>query len=291
MYLAFVALAAEVQTYLQLDEVEKAARTLAQGLDELLPGLTQLMNAVLDCTSYYLKPEFAGQVDLGLMLWLHNGFRRMKCKPGESAEQLSASELIEIMRPHITKVFKSQEHWHGRIPQAIVYTSAVPDAWIRPINQGTDKGKHFKLVNKQLAAGLNRIATLIETHDLLLAEVLQREEMKRLGLKPTELRQQLLLPEGQAAAVVLDARWIAQSLFPHTHSTPTNKPRSNQQRVPLRRPPLSPAPGDVRFAGRQDYGARPGPWPLIFQREAGARAACALRHNRRPWRQYLAVHW
>ena len=48
MDLAFVALAAEVQTYLQLDEVEKAARTLAQGLDELLPGLTQLMNAVLD---------------------------------------------------------------------------------------------------------------------------------------------------------------------------------------------------------------------------------------------------
>ena len=79
--LAFVALAAEVQTYLQLDEGEKAARTLAQGLDELRPGLTQLMNAVLDCTCHYLKPEFAGEVDLDLMLWLHNGFRRMKCKP------------------------------------------------------------------------------------------------------------------------------------------------------------------------------------------------------------------
>jgi len=68
--LAFVALAAEVQTYLQLDEGEKAARTLAQGLDELRPGLTQLMNAVLDCTCHYLKPEFAGEVNLDLMLWL-----------------------------------------------------------------------------------------------------------------------------------------------------------------------------------------------------------------------------
>jgi hypothetical protein len=210
--LAFVALATEVQTYLQLDEGEKAARTLSQGLDDLRPGLTQLMNAVLDCTCHYLKPEFAGQVDLNLMLWLHNGFRRMKCKPGESAEQLIASDLFEIMRPHITKVFKSYEHWHGQIPQAIVDTSGVPDTWIGPINQGTDKGKRFKLVKKQLAAGLNRIVALVETHDRLLAQVLQLGEMKRLGLKPTELRQQLLLPEGQAAAVVLDARWIAQEL-------------------------------------------------------------------------------
>jgi len=210
--LAFVALAAEVQTYLQLDEGEKAARTLSQGLDDLRPGLTQLMNAVLDCTCHYLKPEFAGQVDLNLMLWLHNGFRRMKCKPGESAEQLSASELFEIMRPHITHVFKSHEDWHGQIPQAIVDTSAVPDTWIGPISQGTDKGKRFKLVKKKLAAGLNRIVALVETHDRLLAQVLQLEEMKRLGLKPTELRQQLLLPQGQAAAVVLDARWIAQEL-------------------------------------------------------------------------------
>ena len=81
--LAFVALAAEVQTYLQLDEGDKAARTLSLDLDELRPGLTQLMNAVLDCTCHYLKPEFAGVVDLDLMLWLHNGFRRIKGNPGE----------------------------------------------------------------------------------------------------------------------------------------------------------------------------------------------------------------
>jgi hypothetical protein len=207
--LAFVALAAEVQTYLQLDEGVKAARTLSQGLDELRPALTQLMNAVLDCTCHYLKPEFAGEVDLGLMLWLHNGFRRMKCKPEEAAEQLSASELFEIMRPHITKVFKSHEDWHGEIPQVIVDTSDVPDWWIGPLNQGMDKAARFRQVKEGLAEGLNKIVAVVEAHDRLMAQVLQLEEMERLVLKPTDLKQQLLLPEGQAAAVVLDTRWIA----------------------------------------------------------------------------------
>jgi hypothetical protein len=53
---------------------------------------------------------------------------------------------------------------------------------------------------------------LVEAHDRLLAQVLQLEEMERLGLKPTDLKKQLLLPEGQAAAVVLDARWITQEV-------------------------------------------------------------------------------
>ena len=207
--LAFVALAAEVQTYLQLDEGAKAGRTLDQGLDELRPGLTQLMNAVLHCTCHYLKPEFAGEVDLDLMLWLHNGFRRMKCKPGESVEQLSASELFEIMRPHITNVFKSHEDWHGEIPQVIVDTSDVPDWWIGPLNQGTDKAARFRQVKEELAEGLNKIVAVVEVHDRLMAQVLQLKEMERLGLKPTDLKQQLLLQEGQAAAVVLDTRWIA----------------------------------------------------------------------------------
>jgi hypothetical protein len=208
--LAFVALAAEVQTYLQLDEGAKAARILSQGLGELRPGLTQLMNAVLDCTCHYLKPEFAGQVDLDLMLWLHNGFRRMKSDPGQAAEQLSASELFEIMRPHITKVFKSHEDWHGEIPQVVVDTSNVPDWWIGPLNQGVDRGARFRQVKEKLAEGINKIVVLVEVHDRLLAQVLQLEEMERLSLKPRELNQKLSLPEGQAAAVVLDAHWIPQ---------------------------------------------------------------------------------
>jgi len=210
--LAFVALAAEMQTYLQLDEGKKAARTLAQGLSELRPGLTQLMNAVLDCTCHYLKPEFSGKVDFDLMLWLHNGFRRMKCNAGEPAEQLSASELFEIIRPNITEVFKSHEDWHGEIPQVIVDTSDVPDWWIGPLNQGTDKGARFRQVMEELAEGINRIVALVEAHDRLLSQVLQLEEMARMRLKPSSLQTQLQLPEGRAAAVVLDARWMPQKL-------------------------------------------------------------------------------
>jgi hypothetical protein len=130
--LAFVALAAEVQTYLQLDEGEKAARTLRQGLEEIRPGLTQLMNAVLDCSCHYLKPEFFGEVDLDLVLWLHNGFRRMQRAPGEATKKLSASELFDQLRSRLPEVFKSHESWHGEIPQVVVDTSGVPDWRIGP---------------------------------------------------------------------------------------------------------------------------------------------------------------
>ncbi len=211
--LAFVALAAEVQAHLQLDEGEKAARTLRQGLDDLRPALTQLMNAVLDCSCHFMRPEFCGEVDLDLLLWLHNGFRRMQRGPGEPTMELTASELFDRLRKKIGKVFKSTEDWHGEIPQVVVDTSGVPDWWIGPVNQGMDKTKRGRLVKEKLAEGLNRIVALVEAHDRLLAQVLQLEEMERLGLKPTDLKVQLLLPEGQAAAVVLDARWIAQEVI------------------------------------------------------------------------------
>lgn len=211
--LAFVALAAEVQAHLQLDEGEKAARTLRQGLDDLRPALTQLMNAVLECSCHFMRPEFCGEVDLDLLLWLHNGFRRMQRGPGEPTMELTASELFDRLRKKIGKVFKSTEDWHGEIPQVVVDTSGVPDWWIGPVNQGMDKTKRGRLVKEKLAEGLNRIVALVEAHDRLLAHVLQLEEMERLGLKPTDLKQQLLLPEGQAAAVVLDARWIAQEVI------------------------------------------------------------------------------
>lgn len=179
-------------------------------MGELRPGLTQLMNAVLDCTCHYLRPEFTGQVDLDLMLWLHNGFRRMKCDSGQLSDQLSAAQLFELMRPDITKVFKSNEGWHGEIPQVVVDTSDVPDWWIGPLNQGTDKRARFKDVKEELSEGLNKIVGLVEGHDRLLAQALQLQEMERIGLKPSGLDAQLRLPEGQAAAVMLDTRWMPQ---------------------------------------------------------------------------------
>lgn len=210
--LAFVALLAEAQTYLQLDEGAKAARVLRQGLTELRPGLTQLMNAVLECSCHYLKPEFIGEVDLGVVLWLHNGYRRMQRTAGEPVEQVTASQLFDLLRLKMPRVFKSYEDWHGEIPQVVVDTRKVPDWYLGPVNQGTDKSKRYKLVKKELSKGLSKIAAIVEAHDRLTSQVLQLEQMEQLGLKPSELRSQLQLPEGQAAAVVLDARWIAEEV-------------------------------------------------------------------------------
>jgi hypothetical protein len=207
--MAFLGLAAEVQALLQLDETEKASRTLQQGLDELRPGLTQLMNKVLDCSCHYLKPEFAGEVDLDLLAWLWNGFRRIQRPPGEIAERITPSQLFDLLRKKITDVYKSHEEWHGQIPQVIVDTSGVPDWYIGPISQGVDKGKRFKLVKKELSSGLNKIVAMVELYDRLSSQFIQLSEMTKLGIKPSQLAVQLQLPEGQAAAVVLDPRWIS----------------------------------------------------------------------------------
>jgi len=208
--MAFAALVAEVQTYLQLDEGEKAARTLRQGLNDLRPGLTQLMNAVLERRAVYLRPDFQGQVDLDFILWLTNGFKRMQRNPGERAEEISASELFDVLRPQLGDVFKSYEGWHASVPQVVVDTSAVGDKWLGPIKQGQDTGQRFKLVKQDLAKGLAKIAALVEGHDRLCGQVLQLEELHRLGIKPSVFQARLSLPEGQAAAVILDPHWISQ---------------------------------------------------------------------------------
>ena len=207
--LAFVAVAAEAQTHLQLDDSAKAARVIREGLEALRPGLTQLMNAILNHSCHYLRPEFASSVDLDLILWLHNGLRRMQRDPNEMVACLTASELFNSFRTKISKVFTSHEEWHGQIPQVIVDTSDVPDWWLGPINQGADKDKRFKLVKQEVPMGLNRIVAMVEAYDRLTGQVLQLEEMTRLALKPSELPLLYLLPEGKAAAVVLDPRWIS----------------------------------------------------------------------------------
>ena len=208
--MAFAALVAEVQTYLQLDEGEKAARTLRQGLTDLRPGLTKMMNAVLERRAVYLRPDFQGQVDLDFILWLTNGFKRMQRNPGERAEEISASELFDVLRPQLGDVFKSYEGWHASVPQVVVETSDVGDKWLGPIKQGQDTGQRFKLVKQDLAKGLAKIAALVESHDRLCGQVLQLEELHRLGIKPSVFQARLSLPEVQAAAVILDPHWISQ---------------------------------------------------------------------------------
>jgi hypothetical protein len=207
--MAFAALVAEVQTYLLLDEGEKAARTLRQGLTELRPGLTQLMNAVLERRADYLRPDFQGQVDLEFILWLSNGFKRMQRTAGERAEEISANALFDQLRPQLGDAFKSYEDWHGAIPQVVVDTSGVAEKWLGPINQGQDTGQRYKLVKQELAKGLAKIAALVEGHDRLCGQVLQLEELHQRGIKPSEFEAMRALPEGQAAAVVFDPRWMA----------------------------------------------------------------------------------
>ena len=209
--LAFAALAAEVQTYLQLDEGEKASRTLRQGLTELRPGLIKLMTIVLECSCHYLRPEFSGKIDLEMVLWLHNSFRRMKRTPGEEFEQISASQLFDELRPKISKIFASEKGWHGMIPQVIVDTSSIPERRVGPLNQGVSSSARWRCVNDGLVQGLNKIVALAEAHDRLFAQVLQLEEMQSLGLKPSALKERLRLPEGQAAAVVLDPIWLGET--------------------------------------------------------------------------------
>lgn len=211
--MAFAALVAEAQTYIQLDEGEKAARTLRQGLHDLRPGLIQLMNAVLENRAVYLRPDFQGSVDLDFILWLTNGFKRMQQAPGDIAEEISASELFDVLRPQLGDMFKSSKGWHASVPQVVVDTSAVGEKRLGPIKQGQDTGQCFKLVMQELANGLAKIAALVEAHDRLCGQVLQLEELHRLGIKPSELETMRALPEGQATVVMLDLNLI-QHLVP-----------------------------------------------------------------------------
>jgi hypothetical protein len=137
----------------------------------------------------------------------------MQQNPGERAEEISASELFDVLRPQLGDVFKSYEGWHASVPQVVVDTSAVGDKWLGPIKQGQDTGQRFKLVKQELAKGLAKIAALVESHDRLCGQVLQLEELHRLGIKPSELEVIGALPEGQAAVVLLDLNLIQQPVL------------------------------------------------------------------------------
>lgn len=208
--MAFTALMAEAQTYIQIDESEKAARVIRNGLTELRPCLTKLMKQVLSYRAAYLRPDFLHSIDLDFITWMHNGFYRMQVEPGEKAVTATPNEVFNWFRKALVKAMDSDESWHGVIPQAIVDTSGVEDSYLGPINTGVDKGKRYECVKKGVPRGLARFAAIVECHDRLCGQVLQLEELDRSGIKPSELKQKLQLPEGQAAAVVLDPRWIAQ---------------------------------------------------------------------------------
>jgi hypothetical protein len=51
---------------------------------------------------------------------------------------------------------------------------------------------------------------MVEANDRLSAQYIKLVEMQALGIKSSELKIRLQLPQGKAAAVVLDPRWIGQ---------------------------------------------------------------------------------
>jgi hypothetical protein len=50
---------------------------------------------------------------------------------------------------------------------------------------------------------------MVELYDRLSSQFIQLSEMTKLGIKPSQLAVELQLPEGKAAAVVLDPLWIS----------------------------------------------------------------------------------
>ena len=192
--MAFTALMAEAQTYIQIEE-------------------TQLLKTVLSYRAAYLRPDFLLSIDLDFITWLHNGYYRMQVEPGEEALSVTPSEVYDRFRKALVKAMDSNKDWHRVIPQAVVDTSGLSDVYLGPINTGVDKGKRYECVKRGVPMGLARFAAIVECHDRLCGQVLQLEELNRSGIKPSELKQKLQLPEERAAAIVFDARWISQEVI------------------------------------------------------------------------------
>ena len=165
---------------------------------------------------HLLKRSLIGLLTL-LSLWI--GFNlsagQGQAKEATITEQLQAEsdrtgEIKLKDQPFYAELEDWRQAWESGFLGQVVDTSDVPDWWIGPLNQGTDKRARFKDVKEELSEGLNKIVGLVEGHDRLLAQALQLQEMERIGLKPSGLDAQLRLPEGQAAAVMLDTRWMPQ---------------------------------------------------------------------------------
>jgi len=201
--LGFLALSAEAQTFIQLDETEKAQTTIDQGLNELRPGLTQLMNTIIGRSAELLRPEFSGSISLEFITFLHNGLKRMEKKPGEHIDRIKPSEVFEKFRCMLPETYRSTHGWHKDLPKVLVDTSDVPDWYIGPINQGVDEKKRLKKVKTELPLGLSKIAALVEVYDRLCAQFIQLEQIHEAGGSSAQIAQQLQLNPGTNKQIML----------------------------------------------------------------------------------------
>lgn len=205
--MAFTALMIESQAYVQLDEERRAATLLREGLDNLRPVLSQLIETILAQQAVYLRSEFSGQISLEFITWLQNALRRVKSKPGETVKRVTSSDVFEEMRRG-QFLEAMGPGWHKKIHPVII--SADPANENRqeflPFAPWNDSKPNEAEVKKSLASGLTRIAGLVEAHDRIYGQVLQLETLVKEGVDPSRFTKSLksvTLPEGKMAEAVL----------------------------------------------------------------------------------------
>ena len=206
--MAFTALMAESQAYVQLDEERRAAQTLREGLKELRPALIRLMETVLAQQAVYLRADFLGQINLEFITWLQNALRRIKSSPGEKVERVTLSDVFDTMRPgQLSKAM--QGDWHKKVPPVVISAAPTNKSLLGflPFAPGGDGKLSEAEVKENLAPGLTRIAGLVEAHDRIYGQVLQLETLVEERVDPSKFTNCLTLPNGKPAEAILFKGW------------------------------------------------------------------------------------
>lgn len=199
--MAFTALMAESQAYVQLDEEGRSAKALREGLNTLRPALVLLLETILAQQAVYLRPEFLGQVNLEFITWLQNALRRIQSSPGDKVKRVTSNDVFDEMRSgQLSEAML--EGWYKKIPPAL-----------NPADPETKKPRRFlpfppsepdkARVKENLAPGLTRIAGVVEAHDRIYGQVLQLETLDKEGVDPSKFTNSLTLPNGKIAEAVL----------------------------------------------------------------------------------------
>lgn len=203
-YFYLTCIAAESQVYLQCDETSKAIRVIEDGLNDCRSGIKELLSKAVELSPYLLRHEFAGCIDLNLVLWLHKSLSRIDHPRGETPVDISPNDLFETLRPSLGEAFKDNEEWHGEISQSLVDTSQVPDWYLGPLNQGVDKTKRSELIAKDLPTGIAKVIALIESFEGLSSRCIQLEDMHWKCVSPSEMNGILQLAEGKGEAICIE---------------------------------------------------------------------------------------
>lgn len=202
--MAFTALMAEGQAYVQLDEEGRAARALRKGLDDLRPALILLLETILAQQAVYLRADFLGQINLEFITWLQNALRRIKSSPGEKVKRVTSSDVFDEMRRDQLLAAMLGD-WYKKIPSVVIPAEPANENWwgFLPFAPGGTVGLSEAKVKENLAPGLTRIAGLMEAHDRIYGQVLQLDTLVKQGVDPSKLTKSLTLPDGKTAEAIL----------------------------------------------------------------------------------------